>query len=355
MGSDSDETTVFVFRMWRRDSFEWEQQPPLRVYLSADAGAEPEQLSWVAHDGTECSVGFAADLSTCYGHRRSPSLRTMDIRGELDRRETVRESEFRGYEFDTETLDKGRHPKGRLRLPVDAGDAAPPRWVAWRDRSATAYSIALWSPAWSDESGDLVVAGLRIKLASLTFHGYRQPAGQEPIAYRGVWANAGSDDVRELTPAEPEPVALQPVPAGTPCLPSLLSVPLVRTDFTDDDAWTATSTSVTAQRHLQGGDVFCADVEPVDDTAFEALTATQLCQLVPPGVDWSLLLIADRTTMTSAEHHVLVVDLDEDNLGRTFRATPPAIQEIENNLSLANMDWEDFAPDDDSIVGPMLL
>jgi hypothetical protein len=53
---------------------------------------------------------------------------------------------------------------------------------------------------------------------------------------------------------------------------------------------------------------------------------------------------------------VLVVDLNEDTLGRAFRATPPAVQEIENNLSLANMDWEDFAyaADDDGVVRPML-
>jgi hypothetical protein len=107
---------------------------------------------------------------------------------------------------------------------------------------------------------------------------------------------------------------------------------------------------------MLNGDVFGANVEPVDDAGFAGLTAAQLCQLVPTGAEWSLLVVADRTTMTSAEHHVLVVDLDEDTLGRSFRATPQAVQEIENNLSLANMDWADFAysADDDGVVRPML-
>ncbi|WP_190812407.1 acyl carrier protein [Saccharopolyspora pogona] len=67
-----------------------------------------------------------------------------------------------------------------------------------------------------------------------------------------------------------------------------------------------------------------------------------------------MLLVAEGITMTSAEHHGLVIDLDEDSLGLTFRATPAAIQEIENNLSLGNMAWEGFAhsTNNDGVVRP---
>ncbi|UMP06734.1 DUF6924 domain-containing protein [Amycolatopsis sp. EV170708-02-1] len=146
------------------------------------------------------------------------------------------------------------------------------------------------------------------------------------------------------------------VPAVTPQLPSVESVPLIRTDFSNNDAWATTCTQVTTPRHFSGGDTFSADVEPVDNAAFAELTAAQLLELVPAGTSWAFLLVADIMTMESAEHHVLVVDLDDDSRGRTFRATPPAVQEIENNLSLANMDWEDFADsaDEDGVVRPML-
>ncbi|WP_329138980.1 hypothetical protein OG552_32185 [Streptomyces sp. NBC_01476] len=154
--------------------------------------------------------------------------------------------------------------------------------------------------------------------------------------------------------ADPAPAA----PAGTPRLPSVPLVPLVRTDFSDDDAWAVTCLQVTAPRHLSGDDVFSANVEPVDDAAFDGLTAAQLVQLVPADEPWELLLIADGTTMASSEHHVMVVDLDldDEHRGRTFRASPPAVQEVENNLSIANMDWEDFADsaDEDGVVRPML-
>jgi hypothetical protein len=133
-------------------------------------------------------------------------------------------------------------------------------------------------------------------------------------------------------------------------------VPLVRTDFSDDAAWADTCAQITSPRHLSSGS-FCANVEPISDPVYEGLAAAQLVQLVPQDVPWELLLVADRTTMTSLERHVMVVDLDDEYRGRTFRATPPAVQEIENNLSLANMDWEDFADcaDDDGIVRPLLI
>jgi hypothetical protein len=348
--------SMFVFRMWQRTSYDWEPEPPLTVHVSAEVSMAPEQLSWVAQDGTECALAFAPDMTTCYGHRRAADGRLMQIRGELDHRESPPEDgAFRGHEFATDTLDVRWHPAGRLRLLVDDGAQAPPRWVAWRDDSGTAYSVGMRSPAWSGESNVRVIAGLRIKFADLEFQGYRQRAGEAPVAYRGVRMNAEPSDMPVVSPVEPEPVVLEEVPTGTPRLPPLPAAPLVRTDFSDDEAWAATSHEVTAPQHMSDGEAFGADVLPVDDVAFAGLTATQLCQLVPPDAEWPVLIVADRTTMTSAEHHVLVVDLDEDDLGRTFRATPQAVMDIEINLSLGNMDWEDFAysADDDGIVHPM--
>jgi hypothetical protein len=54
--------------------------------------------------------------------------------------------------------------------------------------------------------------------------------------------------------------------------------------------------------------------------------------------------------MRHSEHPVLIVDLFERS-GREFRAIPSTVQSIENNLSLANMDFEEFAEavDDDRI------
>lgn len=39
---------------------------------------------------------------------------------------------------------------------------------------------------------------------------------------------------------------------------------------------------------------------------------------------------------------MLVIDLGEER-GRSFRAIPSALQSVENNLSIANLDFVDFA------------
>jgi hypothetical protein len=46
--------------------------------------------------------------------------------------------------------------------------------------------------------------------------------------------------------------------------------------------------------------------------------------------------------MGQGEHLLLVVDLYAER-GREFRAEPSQIQGIENNLSIANMDFAEFA------------
>nr|WP_157514372.1 hypothetical protein [Nocardia concava] len=114
-------------------------------------------------------------------------------------------------------------------------------------------------------------------------------------------------------------------------------------------------------------DEFEADVTFVDDRAFAGLSATELLERMPVDSEHSLLLVVDETTIRSSEHPVLVVDLGskpspDDNwpgrpAGRSFRALPHTIQEIENNLSISNMDWEDFAEgvDDDGVRREHLL
>jgi uncharacterized protein DUF6924 len=119
-------------------------------------------------------------------------------------------------------------------------------------------------------------------------------------------------------------------PVPKPQLPSVAKVPLVRTDFSDDAAWRTVSGAVRATQ---------ANVDLVDDITFEGLAPAELCRLVPLGREWPLLFVADQTAMTSAEHHVLVVDLGADDAGRTFRAVPEVIPDLE----MATMQWEDFA------------
>jgi hypothetical protein len=121
-------------------------------------------------------------------------------------------------------------------------------------------------------------------------------------------------------------------------LPKTDSSLLLRTDFSDDAAWAALCEAV--QEPSEEG--FQARLDCINDTAYDRLTVEQLVALAPKGGDLTFAFIADRIALTNPERPVLVVDLYDDP-GRTFRVIPREIWGIENNLSIANMDYNEFA------------
>jgi hypothetical protein len=140
-----------------------------------------------------------------------------------------------------------------------------------------------------------------------------------------------------------------------PCMPTLphIGALLVRTDFTDDDAWDQVRAEATRE---YGPDGFQANVEPVSDLQWAGATWESVKAAAPVDDDGPrVLFIADNITVASPEHPILVVDLDDKILSvaefpeiadRTpFRCIPSELWGVENNLSISNMDWEEFASD----------
>lgn len=95
---------------------------------------------------------------------------------------------------------------------------------------------------------------------------------------------------------------------------------------------------------------FRANVEFLDDAEYAGITKEQLLGLLPKNYNHSFIVIVDQIAISHPEHPLLVVDLYEGS-GNEFRALPSQIQGIENNLSIANMDFEEFAQavDEDGI------
>jgi hypothetical protein len=134
-----------------------------------------------------------------------------------------------------------------------------------------------------------------------------------------------------------------------PTLPDLGTL-LVRTDFTDDAAWDRVRDEATRE---YGPDGFRAYVEPVSDPGW-AGAAWEAVKAAAPAGDTgpSVLFIADSVTFASPAYPVLVVDLQDKFLsvtefpeiaGRTpFRCLPSALWDVENNLNIANVAWEDY-------------
>ena len=103
---------------------------------------------------------------------------------------------------------------------------------------------------------------------------------------------------------------------------------------------------------------FTANVRFVDDPSFANLSCHDIVRSLPADYSGYLAFVFDNQSKESDEHSLLVVDFSpkgddprdfERNPNqvplediRTFRAIPSSIQSIENNLSIANMDFDDF-------------
>ncbi|WP_328417649.1 hypothetical protein OG542_39880 [Streptomyces violaceus] len=121
-------------------------------------------------------------------------------------------------------------------------------------------------------------------------------------------------------------------------LPCTLEALVVRTDFSGDGAWDA----LRAALYSPSKDGFLANVALVDDRRYEGLTPDRAIDLIHPSYQHPLLVLADSTAVTSAELPLLVVDLRGDR-GCCVRVVAAELWSIENNLSGANMDFEEFA------------
>jgi hypothetical protein len=126
-------------------------------------------------------------------------------------------------------------------------------------------------------------------------------------------------------------------------LPKTHNSLLIRTDFSDDAAWDALCEDV--QARSEGG--FQAHVDCINDPVYDGLTVEQLVVLNPKGTDRSFAFIVDRIALMNSEKLILVVDL-YDVPGRTFRVIPREIWSVENNLSIANLDFSEFADNTDA-------
>jgi hypothetical protein len=125
-------------------------------------------------------------------------------------------------------------------------------------------------------------------------------------------------------------------------LPDSNDALVVRIDFSDDAAWARVRTEIEAP----AGE-FRAYVSFVSDPAFAGLSISALTSIAQRGPYRSFMFIVDRLSLTEPEHPILVLDL-ADKPGRTFRVVPREIWGVENNLSIANMDFEEFADSADA-------
>jgi len=116
---------------------------------------------------------------------------------------------------------------------------------------------------------------------------------------------------------------------------------VIRTEFENQQAWEAICKLIRAPVPAPG-DTFYANVELLEDDGFRDLSKEDLLPRVPAGYPHSFVFVVDREAVSNPEFPTLVVDLRRER-GRVFRAIPSTIQSIENNLSITNMVFFEFA------------
>lgn len=155
--------------------------------------------------------------------------------------------------------------------------------------------------------------------------------------------------------------------------------PLVRTEFTDADAWDAIVEAVTRHAFFDKRDdmtpvpkdpdnvAYVPSIKPISDPSFDGATLSGIIDAwVPPERVGYMLLTDERTfreAAAGAEITVLYVDLHDNaharqhpdwfpdwTFGMSFRCTTRAIALIECNLGIANTSFSDHysqqGPDD---------
>ena len=125
-------------------------------------------------------------------------------------------------------------------------------------------------------------------------------------------------------------------------LPNTNCALVLRTDFSDDEAWSDLCVSIQAPTQE-----FRARVECVSDRRFQNATLENLVSMAAQGPFSSFFFVVDSAAIGDPEHPILVVDLVHEP-GRTFRVIPQEMWAVENNLSIANMDFFEFADNADA-------
>lgn len=116
---------------------------------------------------------------------------------------------------------------------------------------------------------------------------------------------------------------------------------VIRTDFDNQEAWETICRLIRAPVH-EGGNVFHAYVDFVEDVQYRDQPVAELLRVLPYDYKHSFLIVVDSESVSRTDFPLLVVDLIKSR-GRGFRTVPAMVQSIENNLSIANMGFEEFA------------
>ncbi|MFF3566632.1 DUF6924 domain-containing protein [Nocardia jiangxiensis] len=124
-------------------------------------------------------------------------------------------------------------------------------------------------------------------------------------------------------------------------LPETVKAVLIRTDFSDQQAWESCRSAIDASAMAAFDVSIEQDVEILDDPDNCDITVEQLLAL--EETDHTFVMLADRETLASTEYPILFLDLFEDQRGATVRVASSELGEAVGNVDNGNITIEDYA------------
>lgn len=116
---------------------------------------------------------------------------------------------------------------------------------------------------------------------------------------------------------------------------------LVRTDFSHDSTWNELIHIASTPSVPYG---FQAYLEPINSPNFQSQDAQTIAKNLPGNYPFAFLFLFDSLTQNHPEHPVLCVHLKKAE-PNWFRVKPKHLWIVENNLSISNVDFEEFMED----------
>ena len=123
-----------------------------------------------------------------------------------------------------------------------------------------------------------------------------------------------------------------------PPLPNGGSALLIRTEFSDSTAWKVAVDAATRA----SPDGFVANLTVVSDPAWASVSAKDVLAAHAGDKERVVAFVFDAAAASDVKHSLLCINLASKKV-RTMRVLPSEVWSVENNLSLGNMEWSDFA------------
>ena len=124
-----------------------------------------------------------------------------------------------------------------------------------------------------------------------------------------------------------------------PQLPAGDAALLIRTDFTDTAAWLAVVDAATREN----SDGFVANLSVVDDAAWAGASVHDVVSAHAGDKVRTVAFIFDAAAASDKQLRALLCINLASKKARTFRVLPAQVWSVENNLTLGNLEWRDFA------------